>query len=213
MVELRCFAWVVATLTLVATANPQSPVTSDARGFIDALVGPAAPPAPGAGADLYDPLLGSWDVEVVEHLPDGSRRATAGEWHFARVLEARAIQDVLVVPPIAARRQGVEPGPGVTYGTTLRVYRPQTGTWAVTWFHPVTGLEVRGVGRREGNEVMQEGTLPDGTPFRWIFSEMTSKSFRWRREVLRADGASWVLGIDMRGRRREKSPAGARRMQ
>jgi hypothetical protein len=213
MVELPCFAWIVAALTLVATANPQSPVARDARDFIDALVGASAQPEPGAGADLYDPLLGSWDVEVVEHLPDGSRRATAGEWHFARVLEARAIQDVLVVPSVAARRQGVELGPGATYGTTLRVYRPQTGTWAVTWFNPVTGLEVRVVGRREGNQVIQEGTLPDGTPFRWIFSEMTSKSFRWRREVLRADGTSWVLGIDMRGRRREQSRGAARRMQ
>jgi hypothetical protein len=54
--------------------------------------------------DLYGWLIGVWDAEVRDFLPDGSSCEGRGEWHFARVLEGRAIQDVWIAPPLGERR-------------------------------------------------------------------------------------------------------------
>lgn len=50
---------------------------------------------------LYGWLIGSWALDVSEHLDDGSARRRPGEWHFGWALEGRAIQDVWIVPPAA----------------------------------------------------------------------------------------------------------------
>jgi hypothetical protein len=195
----RRHASIVVVLLSTFAATPVA--AKDIDTFAAALAGSAEQRPTGQGADLYDALLGSWDLDVVEYFPEGERRVGTGEWHFARVLEGRAVQDVLVIPSIAKRSAESKLQPGDTYGTTVRVFRPESGTWAVTWFNPVTGLEVRVIARREGSEIVQVGSQADGTPFRWIFSELSSHSFRWRREVSYDHGKSWDLKIDIRARR------------
>lgn len=49
------------------------------------------------------------------------------------------------------------------------------------------------IGRRQGAEIVQIGTHQDGTPIRWIFTDMTENSFRWVGEALDADGKTWKL--------------------
>jgi len=53
---------------------------------------------------MYDGLIGSWDAEVVDHLPDGTDRRQSAETHFARVLEGRAVPERWIVPTRASRR-------------------------------------------------------------------------------------------------------------
>lgn len=43
---------------------------------------------------LFGQFVGSWDVEVINYLPDGTRHVMPAEGHFGWVLEGRAIQDV-----------------------------------------------------------------------------------------------------------------------
>jgi len=76
--------------------------------MFEALVarGPHPDIAQSANA-IYAPFVGSWDVEVFDLESDGARRVSRGEWHFAWILEGRAMQDVLMVPPRGERRNGV----------------------------------------------------------------------------------------------------------
>lgn len=149
------------------------------------------PRADQAGAMmLYGQFVGGWDAEVVDYAPDGSRHSRRGEWHFAWVLEGRAIQDVFVVPRREERRPGLSAERN-RYGTTLRVYDPSAGVWHITWINPVRPVRTTLVGRRVGDEIVQEGTDDDGTQNRWVFSDITPLSFRWRGEVSTDGGTTW----------------------
>jgi len=49
------------------------------------------------------------------------------------------------------------------------------------------------IGRWSGKDVVQVGTHANGTPIRWIFTEITRDSFRWTGEVLEVDGKTWKV--------------------
>ena len=57
-----------------------------------------------------------------------------GEWYFSWVLEGMAVQDVIVLP-------------GFEYGTTLRVYNPDTHAWDVAYCY--TGRIMRFEARKK----------------------------------------------------------------
>jgi hypothetical protein len=157
-------------------------------------------------ADTYGWFVGSWDLDVVSHDDEGVTRRTSGEAHATRVLEGRAVQDVFINPRQSDR------GPSMAafanwFGTTLRIYDPALGAWRIWWFNPRDGVRAELVGRRRGQEIVQEGRFPDGTPIRWTFSEITPDSFRWRGERLEPDGKSWRLQVEFLGHRSVESEA------
>lgn len=150
--------------------------------------------------DVYGWLIGSWELEVRHYWVDVRGRNLKGEVHFAWVLEGRAVQDVWIMPGRSDRT--VKPDRNCNmYGTTLRVWDAALEAWRVTWFNPVTGARCDLVGRWTGKEIVQVGALPNGTPIRWIFSEITKESFRWTGESLSPDGKTWELQGDFRARR------------
>ncbi|HEY7184391.1 MAG TPA: hypothetical protein VIC84_23345, partial [Blastocatellia bacterium] len=53
--------------------------------------------------DIYGWLIGDWEATVYDYAADGTMRESSGEWHFGRVLEGRAIQDVWIAPPRSQR--------------------------------------------------------------------------------------------------------------
>ena len=59
---------------------------------------------------------------------------------------------------------------------------------------------------RRGNQIVQEGTFPDGTLIRWTFSEIKNDSFRWRGERMDPDGKTWRLQVDFRASRSTAEP-------
>lgn len=152
-------------------------------------------------ADAYGWLVGSWELEVRHYWIDVSSRGLRGEAHFAWVLEGRAVQDVWIMPRLAERSPALDRSFN-TYGTTLRVWDAALQAWRVTWINPVTGARNDLVGRWHGQDVVQLGTHSDGTPIRWMFTEITPGSFRWTGESLEADGRTWKLQGEFRARRR-----------
>lgn len=85
-----------------------------------AALGSKAPPADRVKEmHLYGWLIGSWEMNAVHHLDDGTAEESTGEIHFGWVLEGRAIQDIWIRP----RR----PAPSTMYGTTLRIFDPGIG--------------------------------------------------------------------------------------
>jgi hypothetical protein len=167
--------------------------------FAQALVSTSRSPEIEASEDVYAKLLGAWDVQARDRTENGTFQVTEGEWFFARTLEGRAVQDVWIAPTRANRATAIPHAN--RYGSSVRTFDPRTRTWQVTWFNPVTGAFNVLHTRVEGERIVQEGTLEDGQRIRWIFQELTDRSFHWTGEGQLPDG-SWRLEAEFFGRKR-----------
>ena len=127
---------------------------------------------------LFGQFVGSWNVEVINYKTDGTTRTVEAEWHFGWVLEGRAVQDVWIAPK-RSHRSSAQDATG-DYGATLRFYDPTIDAWRSTWIGPVKGYVIPFIGRKIGDEIVLEGKFENGTAIKWIFSEITKNSFRWR---------------------------------
>ncbi|MGE5232930.1 MAG: putative glycolipid-binding domain-containing protein, partial [Acidobacteriota bacterium] len=180
--------------------------------FLQALPSPAPPATRGATSDLYSALIGDWDAEVVDHLPDSADRRQSAEMHFAWVLEGRAVQDLWIVPARRERPPSTAVVDGNRYGTTLRVYDPKLDVWRVTWWNPVTGAENRLVGRRVGSQIVQTGADADGRLIRWVFDVVRADQFHWRGERSEDGGKTWTCDTEFFARRAAAQPVVERRV-
>ena len=172
--------------------------------FHSVLAAPSRSVEISEAADVYGWLIGSWELDVRKYRVDVAALGLKGEAHFGWVLEGRAVQDVWIMPK-RAEREGPPERNRNMYGTTLRVWDPLIEAWRVTWNNPVNGTRDELVGRWSGKDVVQVGTHSDGTPIRWIFSEITRESFRWTGEALEADGNTWRLEGEFLGRRMKET--------
>lgn len=151
-------------------------------------------------ADAYGWLVGRWELDVHHYLVDVRERGIKGEVHFAWVLEGRAMQDVWIMPRCSGRTADVDKSMDI-FGTVLRVWNPVIQAWRVTWINPATGSRDELIGRWNDKNVVQVGTHSDGTPIRWIFTEITPESFHWIGEALEPDARTWKLEAEFRARR------------
>jgi hypothetical protein len=119
--------------------------------------------------------------------------------HFSRVLEGRAVQDVWIMPR-RSERETAEQGFNM-YGMTIRVWDAALEAWRVTWINAVNGNRDELVGRRSGKDIVQLGTHANGTPIRWMFTDITPDSFRWTGETLQSDGRTWNLEGEFQAKR------------
>jgi hypothetical protein len=156
--------------------------------------------------DAYGWLVGSWELNVLHYWGrDVAEQQIKGEAHFHWVLEGRAIQDVWIMPRRSDRLPGLDKNMNM-YGTTFRAWDPAIQAWRITWINPAGGHREEQIGRRNGRDVVQIGTRPDGTPTRWRFTEITANSFHWLGEALNADGQSWRLEGEFRATRLNELP-------
>ncbi len=154
-------------------------------------------------SDIYGWLIGSWTIRALDYEDDGSKKETRAEWHFARVLEGRAIQDIFIVPS-RDQRSATMPKERNRYGTSFRYYDSKIDAWHITWFNPVRHVENHLVGRKVGNEIVQEGKDEDGRLMRWCFRDITPNSFRWTGEDSTDQGKTWHLGAEFLGERKSR---------
>jgi hypothetical protein len=159
------------------------------------LSAPGRSPEIPESADAYGWLVGRWELEVLHYWTDVRARGVKARVDFAWVLEGRAVQDVWTIPP------GQRGADLRMLGTTLRVWDPAIQAWRVTWINPLTGQRNDLVGRRIGKDVVQVGSH-EGTPIRWVFTDIEPDSFRWTGESLEPDGRTWALRGEFRARRR-----------
>lgn len=169
-------------------------------GFTDALLAPGPAPDRADGLGLYGWLVGSWELDALYHLEDGTTRPSRGEVHAAWALEGRAVQDVWIVPA-RGWHTTVPPVWGAFYGTTLRVYDPGIDAWHILWADPVRQLYRRMIGRAQGRDIVQDGTDETGAPVRWSFTAITPDSFHWCAERSPDGGATWQRIVDYDARR------------
>lgn len=176
---------------------------SESSGMIAALRADGPAPDRAEALKLYGQFIGDWNADVVTYTPDGSRHQGQGEIHFGWILEGRAIQDVWMIPRRKDRRPDAPAMPvaGNWYGTTIRVYDPALDAWRIYWIDPATNTFRQQIGRRQGADIVQEGTTESGALSRWSFTGITPHSFHWKGEVSTDKGASWRLVVEVLARR------------
>jgi hypothetical protein len=167
---------------------------------VTALTAPGRSPEIPQALDCYGWLAGSWQLEVRNYWGDVRALGLTAEAHFGWVLDGRAVQDVWILP-VRDPKTGEIDRSRQAHGTTLRVWDAGLQAWRVTWISPLVGARVELVGRWSGKDVVQIGTMPNGAPARWIFSEITPESFRWTGETLQADGHTWKTEGEFLARR------------
>lgn len=152
-------------------------------------------------ADAYGWLVGDWELDVLHYWGlDVAARGIKGEVHAGWVLEGHAVQDVWIMPRQSERTKTLDKHMNM-YGTTLRAWDAAAGAWRITWSNPAGNHFEEQIGRRNGKDVVQIGTRPDGTATRWTFTEITTDSFHWRGEALPAGGNTWKLEGEFRAKR------------
>jgi hypothetical protein len=148
---------------------------------------------------LFGQFVGDWDILECRSLEeDGTWSTTRGKLHWRWILEGRAVQDIWTTIDKATQRS-------IPIGTTVRFYDPKIDAWHSVWLSPRNGFVRTFLGRPVGSEIVLEGKNSRGNSIRWIFSEITSDSFRWRGEELRTPPSGWVMYEEMRIRRARPS--------
>jgi hypothetical protein len=148
---------------------------------------------------LFGQFVGDWDILEDRYLqPDGTWATSRGVLHWGWILDGRAVQDVWM-------SVDEKTGKAIPEGTTVRFYDSKIDAWHSVWISPTQGVVKIFVGRQVGAEIVLEGRTPEGYPVKWIFSEITPDSFRWRSEETRDNGKTWILHEEMKISRRRKS--------
>ncbi len=141
--------------------------------------------------DYFGKLVGSWDLDYTDC---NLACSVKGEWHFAWVLEGMAIQDVIILPSRDTRTE--RPHPLTEYGTSLRIYNPDTHAWDVAYGY--TGRIMRLEARKENGMVVL--TNLEDPSRKWVFVEIGDDAFHWQNVTVQEDG-TWHINADIRARR------------
>ena len=168
----------------------------DSDSMIDALRAYGPHPDLAEHLMLFGQFVGAWDVDVTNIAPDGTKEEFKGEWHFGWVLEGRAVMDVWITPRRSLRGRADL----YEYGATLRFFDPTLHAWRSTWIGPVRHLVRTFIARQVGQEIILEGTFEDRR-IRWIFSQITPTSFRWRNMESADEGSTWTTVQEMSAQR------------
>ena len=148
---------------------------------------------------LFGQFVGDWTVDYTAYLKDGEKVRTKGEWHWRWGLDGRAVVDSFICP---SRAERVKPGaPKGEWGITVRYYDPSIDAWHIAFVGPVYNNVNVLTARKAGEEIRLEGKDADDSLNRWIFSEITPRSFHWRGFKSTDHGQSWTLLEEMLVRR------------
>lgn len=137
--------------------------------------------------NYFGKLIGSWKLNYTDHNISCSVK---GEWHFSWVLEGMAIQDVIILPSRDTKTE--VPHPITEYGTSLRVYNPDTHAWDVVYCY--TGKTFRLEARKQGSMIVL--TNIDDVRRKWVFAKIEDNKFHWQNVTVKDEG-EWHINADI----------------
>jgi hypothetical protein len=177
-----------------------APATDPRLDMVTALQAMGPHPSLGDQAKVFGRLVGTWDGEYNEFSKDGKETRSSGEWIFGWVMDGRAIQDLFIIHPSAARKERY-------IGTTLRYFDPKSGTWSVTFFDPETNSIATLTGGAVGDSrIVLHDQNTDGKQTRWSFDDIRPDSWVFRDEETRDGGKTWWLREEDHMKRRGAAP-------
>ena len=180
----------------VADSSVPQSIEHSPSDFASRLVSSNRSPDIDDASDIYARLLGNWKLTMIDYNSGKKgKNIYAGNWYFSRILEGRAVQDVLICPELSERSSNMSKN-GNRYGSSFRMYNPKTRQWHVDWFNPVSGIHNELVARTEGDKIMQESVEKNGLIMRWVFENIKSDSFRWYGITSLDKGKTWTLDAE-----------------
>lgn len=126
--------------------------------------------------NYFGKLTGSWKIDYIDA---STSRGIKGEWHFSWILDGMAMQDVIVLP-------------GFEYGTTLRIYNPNTHAWDVAYCY--TGKIMRLEARKQDSRIVL--TNIEDERRKWVFVKIEDNYFHWQDITVKEDG-KWHVSFDI----------------
>ena len=144
--------------------------------FLEALISKKKNDALPEEFDYFGKLIGSWKINYVE---SNNPCPIKGEWHFSWVLEGMAVQDVIILPDYE-------------YGTSLRIYNPDTHAWDVAYGY--TGKIIRLEARKQGEMIVL--TYTGDEKRKWDFVKIEDNKFHWQNITVKDDG-EWHINAEI----------------
>lgn len=126
--------------------------------------------------NYFGKLIGSWALNYIE---SDNSLAIKGEWHFSWVLEGMAIQDVIILPEYE-------------YGSSLRIYNPNTHAWDVAYGY--TGKIIRLEAKKQDELIVL--TFINDERRKWVFTNIEENRFHWQNITVKEDG-EWHINAEI----------------
>lgn len=130
--------------------------------------------------NYFGKLIGSWQIDYIDNIVS---RVISGEWHFSWILEGMAIQDVIILP-------------NFEYGTSLRIYNPNTHAWDVGYGY--TGKIMRLEAKKQDDKIVL--TFVDDEKRKWVFVEIKDDYFHWQNVTVKNDD-EWYINAEILAKR------------
>lgn len=126
--------------------------------------------------NYFEKLIGSWQIDYFDrNISDMIK----GEWHFSWILDGMAIQDVIILPDYE-------------YGTSLRIYNPDTHAWDVAYGY--TGKIIRLEAKKQDDRIVL--TFLDDERRKWVFVKIEDNHFHWQNVTVKNDG-EWYINAEI----------------
>lgn len=126
--------------------------------------------------NYFGKLIGSW---IINYIEGNKSRAIKGEWHFSWVLEGMAIQDVIILPDYE-------------YGTSLRIFNPNTQAWDVAYGY--TGKIIRLEAKKQDEMIVL--TYIGDKNRKWVFAKIEDDKFHWQNVTVK-DSGEWHINAEI----------------
>ena len=146
------------------------------QNFFEALASECKNTALPEEFNYFEKLIGSWAIDYIE---SNNSISIKGEWHFSWVLEGMAIQDVIILPDYE-------------YGTSLRIYNPDTHAWDVAYGY--TGKIIRLEAKKQDDMIML--TFVNDERRKWVFTNIENNRFHWENITGKDDG-EWDINAEI----------------
>lgn len=150
------------------------------QNFFEALISERKNPMLPDEFNYFGKLIGSWQINYVE---TNNSRSIKGEWHFSWVLEGMAIQDVIILPDYE-------------YGTSLRIFNPDTHAWDVAYGY--MGKIIRLEARKQGGMIVLTYTNDENR--KWVFIKIDDNEFYWQNITVK-DNGEWYINAEIYAKR------------
>jgi hypothetical protein len=178
----------------------KAPATDPRLDMVTALQAMGPHPSLGDQAKVFGRFVGTWDVEYTDFSKDGKASHRSGELIVGWVMDGRAIQDLWIVYPSAARKDR-------EVYTDLRYFDPKSRTWPATFIDPENVSVARFTGGAVGDDrIVLNSQDFDGKDTRWSFNDIRPDSFVFRDEESRDGGKTWRLQAEYHMKRGGAAP-------
>ena len=143
--------------------------------------------------DVFGKFIGEWSLSLTITNFDGSSLNYKGEWHFFRILQGRAIQDIWIIPSLNPKGSDEFH----EYGTTIRTFNPKTGKWKAVWTGPVQNqFFVFDIEDNDDTITLMETGNPK-LEMKWSFFDIKEDSFQWKSEMKIRGTNDWFTNYHM----------------